>query len=187
MNSYLSIQEASERTGKSQSTITRLVKHYKGTKHVKKDGKKYLISVEVLPEIVTNYSNDYSKTRQMNSLIEAKNETISLLKNQLDKKDKVIGDLIERNREANIIIKSLQEQISIPEQTQTYQYQDQNYEPVKQNKASKTSNTPIIMDLRSKGMTYNQIAEQLNKMGKTNQYGKPYNANAIKTTVNRNK
>ncbi len=186
MNSYLSIQDAVEKTGKSQSTITRLVKRYTGTKHVKKDGKKYLISVEVLPEITTNYSNDYSETIQMNSLIEAKNETISLLKNQLDKKDKIIGDLIERNREANIIIKSLQEQISIPEQTETYN-QYQGYEPAKQNKTSKTSNTPIIMDLRSKGMTYNEIAEQLNKMGKTNQYGQPYNANAIKTTVNRNK
>ncbi len=185
MDSYLTILQAAERTGKSQSAITRLVKQYKGSKHVKKDGKKYLISIEVLPQLISNYSFDYSANSQMNSLIEAKNETISLLKNQLEKKDYTIEMLIERNREANIIIKSLQEQTRLPERAESIIH---DVKPEQEKvKKSKPTNTPLIMQLYSEGLNYKEIAEELNKRKKTNQFGKKYNDNAIKTTVSRNK
>lgn len=190
MTNYISILEAAEKTGRSQSTITRVARQYRGTKHVKKDGKRYLVSEEIITQLFSNYSNDYSETNQMTSLIKAKNETINLLKNQLEKKDLIIGNLIERNREANIIIKSLQEQIRLPEKSKSKDGNGiiQDIKPDMEKKKPKPkSNTPLIMDLYNKGMSYKEIAEQLNKQGKTNQYGKQYNVNAIKTTVNRNK
>jgi hypothetical protein len=213
---FLTVPEAQEQTGKSQSTIIRIINEYKGSKHVKKEGKKYLVSSQILSELFTNYSptihmnsnsnNDdtkhtesklftnYSPTIHLNSLIESKNETIiEILRNELEQKNQIINnqanqisaltesvrESFERIRESNIIIKSFQEQIKLPQQAQTITTIDI--------KSAKHTNTPLIMDLHSQGMPYSKIAEQLNKRGLKNQYGKEYTRDAIKTTVNRNK
>jgi transposase len=194
---FLTVSEVQEKTGKSQSTINRIISKYKGSKHVKSDGKKHLISSKLLSELFTNYSfashltSKTSKmTSQMNSkidgLLEAKNETIEILKNELGKKDQVINnqsgqinELIQRNRESNIIIKSLQEQLKLPEMAQTITSVN--------TKTERHTNTPLIMDLYAQGVKYSEIAERLNARGLKNQYGKQYTREAIKTTVNRNK
>lgn len=190
MTNYITILEAAGKTGRSQSTITRVVRQYRGTKHVKKDGRRYLIAEELITQLFGNYSNDYSEISQMTSLVKAKNETINLLKNQLEKKDSIIDNLMERNREANIIIKSLQEQVKLPEKSNSKDEDGiiQDIIPERKKKKHKSkSNTPLIMDLYNKGMGYKEIAKQLNEQGKTNQYGQQYNVNAVKATVNRNK
>jgi len=192
MNRFLSIQEAVKLTGKSQSTITRLARKYKGSEHVKMEGKKTLININEIPELVNDYSTTSQKTSQMtnetNSLIEAKNETIELLKTQLEVKDKTIESLIERNREANILIRNLQEQISLPEATIINEPKENDITVQEvQKKPKKASNTPEIMRLYRQGLSYQEIADIINKKGARNQYGKKYKASAIKTTIHRNK
>jgi hypothetical protein len=198
---FLTVSEVHEKTGKSQSSIMRIINEYKGTVHVKREGKKYLISSHILSQLFTNYSptihlnssettdntkdtdpqlfTNYSPTIQMNSLIEAKNETIEILKNVISSQADQINELIQRNRESNIIIKSLQEQIKLPEKAQPM--------TTISVKPEKHTNTPLIMDLHAQGLKYSDIAEQLNARGLKNQYGKKYTREAIKTTVNRNK
>ncbi len=187
---YLTVTEAQEKTGKSQSTIIRIINKYKGSEYVKRDGKRFLISSQIVSELFTNYSptiqmNSHLNS-EMNSLLIAKNETIEILKNELGKKDQVINnqagqisELIQRNRESNIIIKSFQEQIKLPEIAQTI--------TTAHAKIERQTNTPLIMNLYAKGMKYREIAEELNARGLKNQYGEKYKKEAIKTTVNRNK
>jgi hypothetical protein len=179
---FLTVSEAQEMTGKSQSTINRIINKYKGSKHIKSDGNKHLVSSKLLSELVKNYSMTSHLTSQsdsMTSLLEAKNETIEILKQTVNNQANQINELIQRNRESNIIIKSLQEQIKLPEKAQTITTVDI--------KSARHTNTPLIMNLYSQGMTYSKIAEQLNNQGLKNQYGKEYTRDAIKTTVNRNK
>lgn len=183
---FLTVSEAQQKTGKSQSTIIRIINEYKGSKHVKKDGKKYLISTEILSQLFTNYSPTIHLDSQMNSLLKAKDETIEILKHELNQKDLVISnqsnqisELIERSRETNILMKSLQEQIKpleIAQKATTVNV-----------KTERHTNTPLIMSLHAQGLKYSEIAEQLNQQGLRNQYGKIYTGDAIKTTVNRNK
>lgn len=191
---FLSVSDAQKTTGKSQSTINRIVNKYKGSKYVKKDGKKYLVSSEIITELFTKNSDTIQMNSHldsnMNSLLYAKNETIEILRNELGKKDQVINnqagqisELIQRNRESNIIIKSLQEQIKLPELAQII---EQPISTVHVN-TERHTNTPLIMELHAKGLKYREIAEQLNRKGLRNQFGKKYNKEAIKTTVNRNK
>jgi hypothetical protein len=187
---FLTVEEAQKKTGKSQSTLTRIVNKYKGSNHIIKEGKKYLISSQILSELFTTI---HSKTIQnsnlnsnLNSSLEAKNETIEIMKQVINNQANQISELIEnsnklseRIRESHIIIKSLQEQIKLPEKAQTLTVVDI--------KSTRHTNTPLIMNLYSQGMTYSKIAEQLNNQGLKNQYGKDYTRDAIKTTVNRNK
>jgi beta-phosphoglucomutase-like phosphatase (HAD superfamily) len=183
---FLTVSEAQQKTGKSQSTIIRTINEYKGSKHVKKDGKKYLISTEILSQLFTNYSPTIHLDSQMNSLLKAKDETIEILKHELNQKDLVISnqsnqisELIERSRETNILMKSLQEQIKPLEIAQKVTTVNV--------KAERHTNTPLIMSLHAQGLKYSEIAEHLNQQGLRNQYGKKYTGDAIKTTVNRNK
>jgi hypothetical protein len=202
---FLTVSEAQEITNKSQSTINRIVNKYKGSKHIKSDGNKHLISKNLLEKLFHDYpktSNDYTGQNNniTNALLEAKNELIEILKTELGKKDQVITsqsnqisaltetskelietmkESIERIRESNIIIKSFQEQNKLSERAQTITTEEV--------KSTKHTNTPLIMDLHSQGMSYSKIAEQLNKQGLKNQYGNEYTRDAIKTTVNRNK
>jgi transposase len=180
---FLTVLEAQEMTGKSQSTINRIINKYKGSKHIKSDGNKHLISKKLLEELFTDYSKTSHYTNQNDNItsliLEAKNETIEILKQTVNNQANQINELIQRNRESNIIIKSLQEQIKLPEKAQTITTVDI--------KSARHTNTPLIMNLYSQGMTYSKIAEQLNNQGLKNQYGKEYTRDAIKTTVNRNK
>lgn len=187
---FLTVSEAQQKTGKSQSTITRTINEYKDSKYVKKDGKRYLISTEILSKLFTEYIQTSQKTSQNDNIttliLEAKNELIEILKSELGKKDLVISnqsnqisELIERSRETNILMKSLQEQIKPLEITQKA--------TTVNIKAERHTNTPLIMSLHAQGLKYSEIAEHLNQQGFRNQYGKEYTGDAIKTTVNRNK
>ncbi len=190
MKSHITLAEAAKCTAKSQSTITRIAKQYRGTEHVKKEGRKYLIAVELLRQLFTNYSgdysNDYSKKEQKTEIAEhesaviaAKNETIFLLKNQLDEKHEMINNLLERQRESNIIMKGLQDQIKLPERT------EDRIKDVKEEKEEKKekSKIPIILKLKEAGCGSNEIAETMNQSGLNNQNGKPYTAENIDTIL----
>lgn len=181
MNSHISITEAVKRTGKSLSTITRIAKKYRGSEYIKKEGRKYLVAVELLKQLFTNYSDDYSNeyskkeqkaeiAERESMVIAAKNETIYLLKNQLDEKHEMINSLLERQREANIIIKGLQEQIKLPEKTEE---KIEEVEEIKEEKKEK-SKIPVIVKLKEGGLSSKEIAATLNQCGLVDQYGKPY-------------
>jgi len=109
-NGKLTIKEASLLTNKCDMTIRRMVKqlyiHNKPLyKQVIDKGKynKLLIDKEfLLKQFENEEKTDYSMNNQ--SLI----DVITLLKQQLQEKDKQIEALIERNRESNIIINNLQ-------------------------------------------------------------------------------
>lgn len=62
MPEFISISEAVELTGKSQSTITRLLRRHQGSEHVRKEGKAYVVNKDWLLT-----QPDYSLTNHVTS------------------------------------------------------------------------------------------------------------------------
>jgi plasmid maintenance system killer protein len=112
-NGKLTIKEASSLTNKCDMTIRRMVKQlYKQDKSLYKQvidkGKynKILIDKEFLLE---KFESEEKNVYSMND--QCLTDVITLLKQQLQEKDKQIEALIERNRETNIIINNLQNKL----------------------------------------------------------------------------
>lgn len=129
---YLSITEAAARSGKSEMTIRRLIKKPESQSHTRLEaGNKAFIEEEYVRKIfglptsnmvtsdntmlTTELVKDLSKEYSAALLLE-KDKRIQGLKSELDKKDDTIRSLIqtnhqliERDRESNIIIQSLQQ------------------------------------------------------------------------------
>jgi hypothetical protein len=129
---YLSITEAAARSGKSEMTIRRLIKKPKSLSYTRLGaGNKPFIeedyvrktfglpaynmvtsdNIMLTPELIKDLSKEYSA-----ALLLEKDKRIQGLKSELDKKDDTIRSLIqtnhqliERDRESNIIIQSLQQ------------------------------------------------------------------------------
>lgn len=131
---YLTIKEAAELTGKSESTIKRFVRETKKKQPIKYNSikcfkfeklstghEKILIAEDFLNE---NYStvqnvNLNSSNEQLNEpLKNSENESfIEFLKQQLVEKDKQIEALMDRNKEINLLFAQAQqrEQIKLEE------------------------------------------------------------------------
>jgi predicted RNase H-like nuclease (RuvC/YqgF family) len=172
----INLKEAVNLTGKGLTTITRLARKYQNTKHVKKEGGQYYISKEWLTKIYppVNHNNNVVNQGNESRTLEAKNETISILKSQLEQKDRQINELTERIRENNIIIQNLQSRLQIPES-----FAESNEVQPDPKENYKT----IISDLHNQKYTSRQIAEYLNRQGYLNTLGNPFTKEAVKKII----
>ena len=109
MENYLSIEEASQYTSKSISSIRRLVKELKQSKskHLKfeklKTGhSKVFIAIALLDKDL----NANSSTNNSNDTFV--NKTLDLLAKELEEKNRQIESLLQRQYESNVIIEQLQ-------------------------------------------------------------------------------
>lgn len=180
----INLKEAANLTGKGLTTITRLARKYQNTKHVKKEGGQYYISKEWLTKFYPVVNHDDNVVNQGNEsrTLDAKNETISVLKSELEQKNRQINELTERIRESNIIIQNLQSRLQIPESfTESNEIYESHPEPQEPKKDHKT----VIIDLHKKSYTHREIMNHLNKNGYRNQYGNLFTISAIKTAISR--
>ena len=102
---YLTVKEAIDLSGKSQTTIHRLCQNYDDSKYIKKEGNKYLVDKDFLMQ----------KYPQNETLIESK-DLISSDKEQnliqsLTEKNLRITELTVENKEIKKQISELEEQI----------------------------------------------------------------------------
>ena len=111
-NQMINPKEVANLTGKGLTKITRLARKYQNTKHVKKEGGQYYISKDWLTKFysVVNHDDNINKGNESRTL-EAKNGTISVLKSELEQRNRQIDELTERIRENNIIIQNLQNRL----------------------------------------------------------------------------
>jgi hypothetical protein len=117
MENYLSIEEASQYTSKSISSIRRLVKELKQSKskHLKfeklKTGhSKVFIAIALLDKDLNANSstNDSFNSSTNNSNDTFVNKTLDLLTKELEEKNRQIESLLQRQYESNVIIEQLQ-------------------------------------------------------------------------------
>jgi len=125
MENYLSIEEASQYTGKSISSIRRLVKELKQSKskHLKfeklKTGhSKVFIAIALLDkDLNANSSTNDSANNSNDTFV---NKTLDLLAKELEEKNRQIESLLQRQYESNVIIEQLQKkQLQLEENTPT--------------------------------------------------------------------
>jgi hypothetical protein len=123
----LTIQEATQITGKSEKTIRRLIKHLlktdknsdKKLKQIPYPGgftyridKEYLLmqtqspTEKATPEDTQRLPQDGQEGTQ---LLKAKDETIAILKTEIDRLHGEIGELLERDKERNILFHKFQD------------------------------------------------------------------------------
>jgi hypothetical protein len=129
---YLTIEEIKKLTGKSEATIRRLVKRlYNDKESVRKQlikkqksnngfsfiylvDKQFLLNNIGYSKFGGSYSQDtYSMPIQNDTLTILKDQ-LELLKKQLEIKDLQISQLMERDRETNILLKNFQETLKLP-------------------------------------------------------------------------
>ncbi len=186
-NQMISLKEAASLTGKGLTTITRLARKYQNTKHVKKEGGQYLISKELVNQFYPMVNQNGEVVNQDNQdkepgILEAKNETISFLKSELEQKNRQINELTERIRENNIILQNLQNRLQLPESfTESNEITESHPEPQEQKKDHKS----IIIDMHRQGKIHREIATYLNEHGYLNTLGKPFTKNAVEKIISR--
>jgi DNA-binding transcriptional MerR regulator len=201
----ITLTEAADITGKSLTTITRLARQYENTDHVKRYGKKFFISSEFVKKTYPLISHDESPEPNPHSpaseVAEAKNETITLLKDllkqkdeelkqknkELERKDDQIDSLIERMRESNIILQNLQTRLQIPQNFTETQVFEQEPQPDQPHPHTPTDeHKAVILDLVKQGeYTHWQIADYLNQHGYTNTRGGKFTKNAVEKLLSR--
>lgn len=134
----LTIQEATQITGKSQKTIRRLIKRllqtdksaskkiqqvpYLGGFTYKID-QDYLVQQFQLPTPVDTLNNPSGTPQSVqegshsvpndDALLKSKDETISVLKTEIDQLHKTIGELLERDKERNILFHKFQDALML--------------------------------------------------------------------------
>lgn len=125
MENYLSVEEAVKYTKLSLSTIRRHVKKIKESNSNKTQktiksissggGKpKDYISISFL-ESIMNDSKGF-KNDSLNDSMNVSEELIEVLKSQILEKDKQINELLERNRESNILLSQIQQKVLMLEE-----------------------------------------------------------------------
>lgn len=109
---YLTIKEAVQYTGKSESTLRKLARENKGSKskgvrfeRLKTGHEKILFSSEFLNSYFNSSNNSQTTTLEAT--------TLSILHEQLKAKDLQISDLNERLKEAHILVNNLENKLSI--------------------------------------------------------------------------
>lgn len=115
---FLSIKEASLLTGKSESTLKRFVqKNFSSGTSKGKPKNDQNIKREKAPKgyfwyieetfLLENFSAEHSASHSP-----AENsDIVKILKEQLEKKDEQIAQLLDRQRESNILTKNLQDKV----------------------------------------------------------------------------
>jgi len=125
MENYLSIEEASQYTGKSISSIRRLVKELKQSKSkylkfekLKTGHSKVFIAIALLDkDLNANSSTNDSANNSNDTFV---NKTLDLLAKELEEKNRQIESLLQRQYESNVIIEQLQKkQLQLEENTPT--------------------------------------------------------------------
>lgn len=207
MNSqFVEIKEAVKLTGKSLSTITRLAIKYKDSKYVKIEGKKYLIAKELLSNEYSLFTqknmNSEKKQSVLSEIIKAKDETIQILKSQLEvskiqleAKDKQINDLTETGKAQIYLIRDLQERLKLPEHKSEPEQKKQHIditpppepERTQTDKTQIEANRTIILKLHNKGYSKKDIVRELRKQGIKNTLGHEYNTDTIRKVLKRAK
>lgn len=109
---YLTIKEAVQYTGKSESTLRKLARENKGSKskgvrfeRLKTGHEKILFSSEFLNSYFNSSNNSHTTSLEAT--------TLSILHEQLKAKDLQISDLNERLKEAHILVNNLENKLSI--------------------------------------------------------------------------
>ncbi len=157
---FLSIKEASKLSGKSESTIKRMIKKIikdgrsnkdsKVDQKVKKEkaakGYFWFIAEDVLNEHIT------TNKPQTND----KDLTIQILHEQLKTKDEQLAQLLERQRETNILTKQLQDRVFLLESgdvqtTPKRAAADVSYNKPQETKTKKTTAKPKATKPPKKG------------------------------------
>lgn len=107
MNEYVTILEAVNLTGNSLSTIRRLGKRLPADS-LKKDGDKYLIKREALLNALgVTIQEDVQVSTPVDYPQNSQDDIVSILREQLRIKDEQIAQLLERQRETNILMNNL--------------------------------------------------------------------------------
>ena len=115
MNTHVTIQQAVAETGKSVSTIRRVLKRLAKESIIEQDGK-YLIERAALfaelglttqNQVSTQPAQVDSQPSQMSSQVDTQPDIVAILTEQLRIKDEQIAQLLERQREANILMNNL--------------------------------------------------------------------------------
>lgn len=119
---YISVSDAVEKTGKGQTTIYRLCRKHEHTRHVLREDKKFLIDEEFLckhyseqePEHINNHEQEQAKPTEqglMEALLEHLEDEkkyyrrlVERKDEQLERKDKIIANLQERQRELHHLL-----------------------------------------------------------------------------------
>jgi hypothetical protein len=115
---FISIKEASLLTGKSESTLKRFVqKNFSIGKSKGKPKNNQNIKREKAPKgffwfIEENFLLENFPAENSSPHSSAENsEIVKILKEQLEKKDEQISQLLDRQRESNILTKNLQDKV----------------------------------------------------------------------------
>lgn len=205
---FIDIKKAVDLTGKSLTTINRLVHKYEATKNIKKVNGKYVISLPFLESEYpmdihldkSEHEMDIHKTQTENvtftDLLESKNQTIEILKtqvenqkNELEAKNKQINDLTETGKAQIFLIRDLQNKLELPERAQSSKSNETIIIHQKQNRPEYKNivehNRSMIIDLHKQGFNALQIATELNRQGITNAKGNKYNARTIYKVLHR--
>lgn len=143
-NEFITIAEAAKLTGKSDLALMRAIKEKlqnTGTslesilkREQRGQGAMYVINKEFLLGALVE-TPDIPPVKEIsstNELIQAKDEMIDILQKVIETKDKQMSDLsgkidelIERDRETNILLKGLQDRLFLLEQAKPPEQQDQ--------------------------------------------------------------
>jgi hypothetical protein len=184
---FLTIEEAINNSGKSESTIRRLIRAMSASeqkKHLKKErlangGYKYRISqsfleekygkVKVVQEKVKPKSKTKTKPKTLSNLtsgsianldiaqqyIESLERQLRVKDNQLLEKDKQISDLIDRDRESNLLLDKINDALikyRIPEmlEAQTISFDESETESVSDNEPLPKEKEDEVKDKKKK-------------------------------------
>lgn len=199
---FVGVVEAMTVTGKSQSTMQRLIRKYKGSEYIKYKGKKPYVSVVLLSseygvtsvdsvgKVVVDNQDEIGENRDSHdchsysALLDAKDEMISLLKTELEQKNKQLSDLTETVKGQMLLNKELQSKIAaLPEKTQfniqdTQFHQDVISDGEIEHKIDQNIN--FIKDMSLSGASPKEIAWQLNDFKLLNLNGEVYTEFLIK-------
>lgn len=104
---YLTVKEAIDLSGKSQTTIHRLCQKYDDSKHIKKEGNKYLIDKDFLMQ---QYPQEEENNIQESKDLISSDKEQSLIQS-LTEKNLRITELTVENRELNNRIENLEEEL----------------------------------------------------------------------------
>ena len=153
---YVTITDAVTLTGKSMSTIRRLVKRLRdgdARDHIKKEmtaqGERYLISRDFLlkefePDTQATTQADNQEDRQATTQMNSHDELVEVMREQLKKKDEQIAQLLERQRETNILMNNYQQRMLAMAPVEVEQKPSESLppEPLPQQKTPSASATP---------------------------------------------
>lgn len=112
MTTHLTIQEAVNETGKSVSTIRRVVKRLPKDAIKEQDGKYLIERVALFTALGLTTQNQVStqvdsQPSQVDSQVSSQPDIVTILTEQLRIKDEQIQQLLERQRETNILLNNM--------------------------------------------------------------------------------